>query len=292
MIVFETIGTGSIPVRDTKYVPVAQWIRAARYERAGRGFKSLQAYQKHLTVLFSCLKELETYAWFRIQYMSYLKSCTRCHENFDAPLDKFFHKRASSPDGYQQRCKTCTSILHRSHYEEKTDYYKQKATRHNKGYRKRNQEFLFKYLSQNPCVDCGESNPMLLEFDHRENKSYDVSTMLTLSEKSIQDEIAKCDIRCANCHRMKTAIQFGWYKNMERFWFNKILEIEIVQKEHIIEAYERDIRNAEKIVRTQRTLDGQPLVGSLDPFKDNSFQKKQISILNKQIGNLRKLIGS
>ena len=72
---------------------------------------------------------------------------------------------------------------------------------------------LFEYLSKRPCIDCGENDPVVLEFDHRDpkTKSKKVSRILSghYSWLVIQQEIDKCDIRCANCHRRKTYIQLG-----------------------------------------------------------------------------------
>ena len=74
---------------------------------------------------------------------------------------------------------------------------------------------LFRFLSTRCCVDCGEKDPVVLEFDHRDPKTKFkvISSMLAghYSWKSLEREIDKCDIRCANCHRRKTYIQFGSY---------------------------------------------------------------------------------
>lgn len=76
------------------------------------------------------------------------------------------------------------------------------------------------YLAEHPCVDCGEKDYRLLDFDHKERskKSQNVSTMISkgLSPTRIFSEIAKCDVRCVRCHRLKTIEQMGWYKNVER----------------------------------------------------------------------------
>lgn len=69
----------------------------------------------------------------------------------------------------------------------------------------------------NPCLDCGETNPVVLEFDHV--KGNKVAAVAVLSKdcwslEKIQEEINKCEVRCANCHRKKTALQLGWYKNI------------------------------------------------------------------------------
>jgi hypothetical protein len=62
------------------------------------------------------------------------------------------------------------------------------------------------------CVDCGESDPIVLEFDHvRGEKRADIGRMSQVATwAKIEDEIAKCELRCANCHRRKTARQFNW----------------------------------------------------------------------------------
>lgn len=69
-------------------------------------------------------------------------------------------------------------------------------------------------LLAHPCVDCGETDPVVLEFDHRSDKSDNIGSMLRhgTSTETMEREIAKCDVRCANCHRRKTAKQFGWWK--------------------------------------------------------------------------------
>jgi predicted nucleic acid-binding Zn-ribbon protein len=60
---------------------------------------------------------------------------------------------------------------------------------------------------QKGCVDCGfNAHPEALDFDHRDptEKLRNVSCVKTLSLKSLMDEIAKCDVVCANCHRIRT----------------------------------------------------------------------------------------
>jgi hypothetical protein len=72
----------------------------------------------------------------------------------------------------------------------------------------RNREFVFNYLQEHPCVDCGLSDPIVMEFDHvRGRKIKEVSQLVQdgVRLERLSDEIAKCDVRCANCHRRKTA---------------------------------------------------------------------------------------
>jgi hypothetical protein len=81
--------------------------------------------------------------------------------------------------------------------------------------RKRNREFVAQYLSTHPCVDCREADPVVLEFDHRDpkTKKADVGRLIHTSTVAIvRAEVEKCDVRCGNCHRIRTATQFGSYR--------------------------------------------------------------------------------
>jgi hypothetical protein len=63
------------------------------------------------------------------------------------------------------------------------------------------------YLVDHPCVDCGEADPDVLDFDHvRGVKLFTIAMAVRngRSLKAIQAEIEKCDVRCANCHRRIT----------------------------------------------------------------------------------------
>lgn len=59
-----------------------------------------------------------------------------------------------------------------------------------------------------PCADCGRTHPYyVMDFDHvRGNKKFNLSVAAskTRSIKSVKEEIKKCDVVCANCHRYRT----------------------------------------------------------------------------------------
>lgn len=65
------------------------------------------------------------------------------------------------------------------------------------------------YIAQmkaRPCVDCGgQFPPECMDFDHvRGEKVGDISKMLLWTTEHLHDELAKCDLVCANCHRVRT----------------------------------------------------------------------------------------
>ena len=95
----------------------------------------------------------------------------------------------------------------KKHYENNKEVIKKRAKEFKKKALKRNQEFINSYLKINPCVDCGFSDIRALEFDHVKGKKYkNVSDLSRTgsSIKKIKEEISKCEVRCANCHRIKT----------------------------------------------------------------------------------------
>ncbi len=90
----------------------------------------------------------------------------------------------------------------------------------NKRRKAERQDFVRNYLELNPCVDCGESDYRVLEFDHRDPADKDVHVAILIggySMKRLIAEIEKCDVRCCNCHRRKTGEQFGWWRAVADF---------------------------------------------------------------------------
>lgn len=66
-------------------------------------------------------------------------------------------------------------------------------------------DFFIRAAKSGGCVDCGETDPVVLDFDHVSGrKSAGVSRMRTSSLPKLLTEIAKCEVRCANCHRRVT----------------------------------------------------------------------------------------
>ena len=105
-----------------------------------------------------------------------------------------FNKKSYDQDYYQ---------AHKGEYQ---DYNKQRRLELKKK--------LFAHFAVNPCVDCKETDPVVLEFDHEDGRQKDNEIMRMVhacySWQRIEKELAKCVVRCANCHRKRTFKQFGY----------------------------------------------------------------------------------
>ena len=137
-----------------------------------------------------------------------MKTCSHC--KILKNNDEFYTNSAKS-DGLASHCKKCNTLWVRKRYLSNKAYYHDK----NKQARKRNAQYLLLYLLDHPCVDCGEKDPIVLDFDHISGtKIYSLSRMAstTSSIETINREIEKCVVRCANCHRRKTAKEQSWYR--------------------------------------------------------------------------------
>lgn len=65
---------------------------------------------------------------------------------------------------------------------------------------------------QAPCMDCGgRFHFAAMEYDHRpgETKKYEPGKLITTSLRVMDAELAKCDLVCANCHRVRTYDRLG-----------------------------------------------------------------------------------
>jgi len=72
----------------------------------------------------------------------------------------------------------------------------------------RNRQFIHEYLKTHSCIDCPEKDIVALEFDHVRGKKIKAVARMAqdaFSLESIIEEIAKCDVRCSNCHKKRHA---------------------------------------------------------------------------------------
>jgi 5-methylcytosine-specific restriction endonuclease McrA len=109
-------------------------------------------------------------------------------------------------------CRPCRSAYHREHYLANKQRYVDQALARKEALRLKRTSYLLNYFASPPCVDCGEDDPVVLEFDHvnADDKSFDIGHSLPYRNwQSILEEIEKCEVVCANCHRRRTAHQNG-----------------------------------------------------------------------------------
>jgi hypothetical protein len=141
-----------------------------------------------------------------------MKTCTGCGQ--DRPMDEFPIKNVKTRRR-GTRCRACRSAYGKVHYQKNRDRYCARPRAPRREQREPYWAWVMNYLASHPCVDCGETDPVVLQFDHRDGteKVDAVGTMLNRSSwRALLNEIAKCDVRCANCHRLRTAEQFNWAK--------------------------------------------------------------------------------
>jgi hypothetical protein len=118
----------------------------------------------------------------------------------------------------QSWCRFCQSDYRKQYYRNNRNIYIANAHARREKTRLENSQSVFEYLKKHPCVDCGETDPIVLQFDHvRAKKWKNVSVMVSMgfSWRTIVEEINKCDVRCANCHLRKTANERGWYRHIQ-----------------------------------------------------------------------------
>ncbi|HZP97517.1 MAG TPA: hypothetical protein VFC31_14455 [Candidatus Limnocylindria bacterium] len=141
-----------------------------------------------------------------------VRRCCMC--GLEKPESEFAFRRIATGER-QSHCRACHAAYRRQHYlRNRAEYVAREAARI-KTFRIENRVKIFEYLSVHPCVDCGETDVLVLEFDHRDpsTKQRDIGFIAARKPwKFVLAEIAKCDVRCANCHRKRTAIQFNWTK--------------------------------------------------------------------------------
>ena len=137
------------------------------------------------------------------------KKCVICKVIMDTSE---FYKNKSKKDGLNNLCKVCSRAKSKKSYKENKVKYRLAIKRRKREVLLRNRAIVVEHLKDNACVDCGEDDIIVLEFDHIRDKISNISDMIWKSTtKALIKEIAKCEVRCANCHRRKTAIDFNWW---------------------------------------------------------------------------------
>lgn len=136
-----------------------------------------------------------------------MKLCLKCETS--KPFCEFNKRR----NGFQPHCRSCQADW----YQANKERHIANVARRRKRVRKEIDQNLRTYLQDHPCVDCGEADPVVLEFDHVRGEKLECVSLMRRSGyewTTILTEIAKCEVRCANCHRRVTSRRAGnWSKS-------------------------------------------------------------------------------
>lgn len=126
------------------------------------------------------------------------KKCSKC--KVIKSIVEFGLNRSTS-DQLQKYCRLCRKVSDHNHYRRnKLQCYVRVAKR-----RMEISAWFRSIKKLSHCLECGNSDPWVLDFHHLSKKSKDVSTMVCqgYSIKAIEAEISKCIVLCANCHRKR-----------------------------------------------------------------------------------------
>ena len=129
------------------------------------------------------------------------KRCGKCRQ--ELPLDAF--NRAGK--GRQHWCRECF----RAYFRERGAVHLAQVKQGVAQRRRKARQFVVDHLRDHPCVDCGERDLVVLEFDHLRDKVDHLSRLVTggASEEKLLREMEKCEVVCVNCHRRRTARRRG-----------------------------------------------------------------------------------
>jgi hypothetical protein len=131
-----------------------------------------------------------------------VRRCGRCGHLL--PLE-LFNRRG---DGHQWWCRTCFAAYFRA----RGDLHRRQSASAKATRQQALRAHVLEHLTRHPCVDCGEHDAVVLEFDHLDEKSASISELVSCAATlgSLDAEIGRCEVVCANCHRRRTARRAGW----------------------------------------------------------------------------------
>jgi hypothetical protein len=131
------------------------------------------------------------------------RACSRC--GVSKPLADFSWRRRAK---FQRDtfCRACRAAYGKEHYAANRQRYIDQARARKQAAARERYAFLIRFLHEHPCVDCGETDPVVLEFDHLADKEFNIGQgFAERNWESVLAEMQKCEVVCANCHRRRTA---------------------------------------------------------------------------------------
>lgn len=137
------------------------------------------------------------------------KQCFKCQITYPLNHFAFRNKKKGTKHG---RCRLCRAEYYKSYYEADKSRHKTRSKKWAKKAIIKNQQYVKDYLITRHCIDCETTDIRVLEFDHIDppQKKDNIAHMIfNYSLESVKKEIDKCEVRCANCHRIKTLEDAG-----------------------------------------------------------------------------------
>jgi hypothetical protein len=104
------------------------------------------------------------------------QKCYRCGEVKPAESFAWRRKARNQRDSF---CRPCRAAYKHEHYRTNRQRYIDQAAERKRELRRERTVLLLKYFAEHPCLDCGEADPLVLEFDHLGEKSFDIGQALT-----------------------------------------------------------------------------------------------------------------
>jgi hypothetical protein len=113
--------------------------------------------------------------------------CYRCGERKAAKDFAWRRKHKGQRDSF---CRPCRSAYGKEHYAANRQRYIDQAEVVKARLRLERTTYLIELFASHPCVDCGERDPIVLEFDHVREKRFDIGRRLTSQTwQSILEEL-------------------------------------------------------------------------------------------------------
>lgn len=110
----------------------------------------------------------------------------------------------------QRQCSVCKQTKSLSEFNMNSRWHKSYCKDCGKREREEFRTWILTFKDK-PCTDCGKQYPVsIMDFDHVPERGIKVSNIarLTNRQRAIE-EIAKCDVVCPTCHRIRTATRAG-----------------------------------------------------------------------------------
>lgn len=152
-------------------------------------------------------------SWIRFPPAQPMKICTACKISKEEKEFSFSNIAKGILHAY---CKMCGNAKSHITYLNNKERINKRSLLAQKNRTISNRQYIWDYLKEHPCIHCGESDPVVLEFNHikSELKIANVSFLVKKTLKVLKAEIEKCEVLCANCHRRHTAKQFNYYSQI------------------------------------------------------------------------------